>query len=267
MTTGLAGLVAGAGLAGRRALVTAGAAGIGRAIAGQLVEAGARVHICDIDGAAVAQTLNDLQGVSATLADITDEADVTRLFGDVEEALGGLDILVNCAGISGPSAAIEDIEPDDWRATLAVNLDGNFLCTRRAVPLLKAAGGGSIINLSSTAGLMGYPLRTPYAAAKWALIGLSKSLAMELGEFAIRVNAICPGSVEGDRMDRVIAAEAETTGNSEADIRHGYTKASSLGTFITADDIAAMAVFLCSDAGAKISGQALAVDGNTETVR
>jgi len=253
-------------LAGQRALVTAGGAGIGKAVACTLAEAGARVHICDIDEAALTQTLGEFPDLSGSKSDISDEAGVDGLFDAVMADFGGLDILVNCAGISGPTGPIEDIEPADWRQTLAVNLDGAYLCTRRAVPLLKAAGGGSIVNFSSTAGLMGYPLRTPYAAAKWAIIGLTKSLAMELGPFGIRVNAICPGSVEGERMDRVIAADQAATGKSVEEIRRDYTKASSLGTFVTAEDMAAMVLFVCSDAGANISGQALAIDGHSEAV-
>jgi len=256
-----------AALAGKRVLVTAGGAGIGKAIATTLASAGAKVHICDIDDAALTATRAEFPALSASLTDVGDEAAVDKLFADIHTTLGGLDILVNCAGIAGPNAAIEDIAVEDWRRTIAINLDATYLCTRRAVPLLKAAGGGSIINLSSTAGLMGYPLRTPYAAAKWAIIGLSKSLAMELGEFGIRVNALCPGSVEGARMDLVIANESETTGNSVEDIRRAYVQANSLGTFVTAEDIAAMALFVCTDAGAKISGQALTIDGHTETSR
>lgn len=255
------------GLAGKRALVTAGAAGIGKVVAAQLAGAGARVHICDLDPAAVARSLAENTTLSGSVADISDEAAVEGLFAALGAVLGGLDILINCAGIAGPSAAIEDIPPAEWRHTLAVNLDGAYLCTRRAVPLLKAAGGGSIVNFSSTAGFMGYPFRTPYAAAKWAIIGLSKSLAMELGEFGIRVNAICPGSVEGERMDRVIAEEVRSSGKSAEDLRRGYAKASSLGSFITAEDIAAMVLFVCSDAGAKVNGQALAVDGHAESVQ
>jgi NAD(P)-dependent dehydrogenase (short-subunit alcohol dehydrogenase family) len=147
---------------------------------------------------------------------------------------------------------------------VAVNLDGAFLCTRRAVPLLKAAGGGAVVNISSTAGLMGYPLRTPYAAAKWGVIGLTRSLAIELGPSGIRVNAICPGSVEGARMARAIRAEAAVRGVGEEDVRQAYIRTTSLRCFVAPEDIAAMALFLCSDLGANISGQAIAVDGHTE---
>ncbi len=253
-------------LGGKRAVVTAAASGIGFTVSQRLMAEGVKVHACDIDGAALCEAATALPGLTTTAADVADETQVATLFAEAEKRLGGLDILVNCAGIAGPTGAIEEISPDDWRRTIAVNLDATYLCSARAVPLLRAAGGGSIVNLSSTAGLMGYPNRAPYAAAKWAVIGLTKSLAMELGGDAIRVNAICPGSVEGERMDRVIDAEALKTGVDPADIRQSYERSTSLGTFITADDIAAMVLFLCADAGAKINGQALAVDGHTESL-
>ena len=162
--------------------------------------------------------------------------------------------------------AVEDCAPEDWRRTLAVGLDGTFYCLRRAVPLLKRAGGGSIVNISSTAGLMGYPLRAPYTAAKWAVVGLTKSLAAELGPFSIRANAICPGSVDGPRMDRVIAAEAAARGVAPEQVRESYLRQTSLRTFIAAEDITNMALFLCAEEGRHISGQALAVDGHTESL-
>jgi NAD(P)-dependent dehydrogenase (short-subunit alcohol dehydrogenase family) len=254
------------GIAGKRVLVTAGGAGIGRAIASAFLAEDARVWICDIDAAALAVTRDAHPQLSTSRTDVADEDAVDAMFAAIEEAFGGLDVLVNNAGIAGPTGPIEALDPADWRRCLAVNLDGAFLCARRAVPLLKAAGGGSIINISSTAGLMGYPLRTPYASAKWAVIGLTRSLAIELGPYGIRVNAICPGSVEGARMARVIEAEAAARGVSEEVVRQGYVRTASLRSFIPPEHIAAMALFLCSDLGASISGQAIAVDGNTETL-
>ncbi|MCH6581738.1 MAG: SDR family oxidoreductase, partial [Proteobacteria bacterium] len=201
-----------------------------------------------------------------TVVDVSDPAAVDRLFDEALRELGGLDILINNAGISGPTGLVEDVTPEAWNHTIAVNLSGQFYCIRRAVPLLKQAGGGSIINISSTAGIMGYPLRTPYAASKWAVVGLTKSLAMELGPSGIRVNAICPGSIEGENMQRVIAAEAQARETDPVSLRKSYEKQNSLRTFIAPEDIANMILFTCSDAGAKISGQALSVDGNTETL-
>jgi len=250
----------------KRVIITAAASGIGWAIAEAFVEAGARVHICDLSADDLATAQGSLSGLGTTVADVADPAAVDRLFDEAAAHLGGLDVLVNNAGIAGPTGPVETLDYEDWRRTIAVGLDSQFLCARRAVPLLKEAGGGSVVNIASTAGLFGYPLRTPYAAAKWAVIGLTKSLAAELGPFGIRVNAICPGSVEGDRMVRVIAAEAAARGVSEEEVRASYVKGVSLRTFIAPREIADTALFLCSDLGAKISGQALSVDGNTETL-
>ena len=247
----------------KRVLVTAGGSGIGLVIAQAFAEAGDRVHVCDIDRSCL-EALSASSGIGTSVADVSDPDQVAALFDDVLGELGGLDVLVNNAGASGPTGPIESLSFDDWRRTMAVNLDGQFLCTRHAVPMLKTAGGGSIVNISSTAGLHGYPMRAPYSAAKWGVIGLTKTLAMELGPHDIQVNAICPGSVGGERMDRVVAAEARVRKVTEATVREGFLTQTSMKTFIDAGDVAALALFLCSDAGAKISGQALAVDGHTE---
>ncbi len=256
-----------ASVRGQRVIITGAASGIGEEIARQFLAEGARVHICDNSKETLERCVRDLPGLGATLADASDPAQVDRLFEEAAAALGGLDVLVNNVGIAGPTGEIDQIDPADWERTLAVNLHSHFYCCRRAAPLLKAADGGSIVNIASTAGLMGYPLRSPYAASKWAVIGLTKTLAMELGQYGIRVNAICPGSVEGPRMDRVIRAEAAAFGVSPESVRWGYERQSSLGTFISRADIAQLIIFMCSPLGAKISGQALAVDGHTETLR
>ena len=250
-------------LEGKRAVVTAGAGGIGRAIVETFLAAGAAVHICDVDDAGLFSTLRDVAGLSGTLADVADAAAVDQLFNEALDNLGGLDILVNNAGIAGPTAPAEEIAPEDWRRTIAVDLDGSFHCARRAIPALKESGGGSIVNISSSAGLFGFPKRSPYAAAKWGIIGLTKTLAIELGPFGVRVNAICPGSVSGPRIDRVIAADAAARGVDPQEVYEEYVSQVSMRTFVEAGDVANMALFLCSEAGAKISGQALPVDGNT----
>ncbi len=262
MTEGLEGQ----GLEGKRVVVSAGAGGIGKAIAEAFMAAGAGVHICDVDEDAIAAFRAEAPDLGATLCDVAEQTQVDRLFDEAEANLGGLDVLVNNVGIGGPTGFIEDMAADEWRRTIDVNIIGHYHCLRRAVPLLKAAGGGSIVGLSSTAGIMGYPYRTPYAASKWAVVGITKSLAMELGEFAIRVNCICPGPVSGPRIEAVIEAEAEVRGETIAEARKRHLSTISLATFIEPGDIAAMTLFLCSDAGAKISGQALAVDGHTETL-
>ena len=248
------------------ALVTGAAAGIGRAIADTLLDAGFAVHVCDADPQAVEQFRAQHPAASASVADIAVAEQVETLFALLRERHGRLDVLVNNAGIAGPTARIEDIEPADWERTVAVDLNGQFYCTRLAVPLLKAAGGGSIVNIASNAAFFGFPLRAPYSACKWALIGLTRTLAMELGPFAIRVNAICPGSVSGPRIERVIAGDAAQRGMTSEQIRELYKRQSSMRLFVRAEDVAATVAFLVSDAGAAISGQALGVDGHTESL-
>jgi len=252
---------------GMRVLITAAAAGIGCAFATAFLEKGARVHICDIRKDMLEECTTTLAGVGVTEADVSDPVQVDRLFEETVTHLGGLDVLVNNAGIAGPTASIEDVSPGDWDRTMAININGQFYCARRAVPLIKAAGGGSIVNMSSSAGLLGYPMRSPYAASKWAVIGLTKTMAMELGEFGIRVNAICPNAVEGPRMDAVIAAEAQAKGISEKEVYARLVMGTSMRTFVSTNDVVNMALFLCSEAGSKISGQALSIDGYTETLR
>ncbi len=254
-------------LAGLRVIVTAGASGIGRATAEAFLSQRAQVHVCDISEGLLADFLDLNPHASGMIADVADPGQVDAFVRSAIASMGGVDVLVNNAGIAGPTAHIEQISAEDWQRTLAVGIHSQFYCTRRVVPTMKAARSGSIVNLSSTAGLFGYPLRAPYAAAKWAVIGFTKTLAMELGPFGIRVNAICPGAVDGPRMDQVIAQNALAQGETAQAIRQRYLMQTSLRTFVRAEDIAAMILFLCSTAGGKISGQALSVDGNTETLR
>lgn len=250
-----------------RVLVTAGASGIGRGIAAAFHRRGDRVHVCDMNPEALAVLRNELPEIGGTLADVSRAADVDRLFADAHGNLGGLDVLVNNAGIAGPTAPVEEVTPEEWERTLAVNLTGQFLCARLAVPLLKQAGGGAMINMASVAGRLGYPLRTPYAASKWGVIGLTESLAIELGPHNIRVNAILPGVVEGERMRGVISARADAQGVPYAEMEQQYLSQVSLRRMVTVDDIAAMALFLCSEGGRHITGQSLSVCGNVEVLR
>jgi NAD(P)-dependent dehydrogenase (short-subunit alcohol dehydrogenase family) len=251
---------------GLRVLVTAGAAGIGRAFAETFQDAGARVFVCDVDAKAIDAFRRDRPSIGSSLADVGDPKAVDAMFDSATKFLSGLDVLINNAGIAGPTAPVEEIAIADWERTIAVDLNGMFYCTRRAVPLLKAAGGGSIINLSSVAGRLGFPLRTPYSAAKWAVVGFTKSLAMELGPANIRVNAIQPGVVEGDRIDRVIGAKAQSLGVSFDEFKERLLSKVSLRRMVSAQDIANMALFLATDAGRNISGQALSVCGNVESL-
>ena len=249
-----------------RVLVTAGASGIGRATADLLIACGAQVHICDVSDEFLADYRAAHPDAGVTNADVASEADVARLFDDVKSSLGGLDALINNAGIAGPTGGIEDIRPEDWRRTIDVCLTGQFLCAHFAVPLLKAAGGGAIVNLSSAAGRFGYAFRTPYSAAKFGVIGLTQSLAKELGPANIRVNAILPGIVEGPRMSGVIGARAKQTGVSYEVMEKTYLDKVSMRRMVTASDVAATIVYLLSPAGRNVSGQSIGVDANVETL-
>jgi NAD(P)-dependent dehydrogenase (short-subunit alcohol dehydrogenase family) len=251
---------------GLRVLVTAGASGIGRAISDVLALRGARVHICDVSDDFLADYRAAHRDSSVTKADVASEADVARLFADVKASLGGLDALINNAGVAGPTGGVEDIAPGDWRRTIDVCLTGQFLCSHHGVPMLKAAGGGAIVNLSSAAGRFGYAFRTPYSAAKWGVIGLTQSLAKELGPDNIRVNAILPGIVEGPRMTGVITARAKQTDVSFEAMEKTFLDRVSLRRMVTAGDVAATVAYLLSPAGRNISGQSLGVDGNVEAL-
>lgn len=248
---------------GLRVVVTAGAGGIGKAIAQGFADAGASIAVCDIDDVALQAIDRGGDGLIAYRADVTDEAQMAGFFGTVEAAWGGADVVVANAGVGGPTGGIGTLDYEDWRACIAGNLDSAFLASRWAARVLTSAGSGLLLLMSSTAGFLGYPERSPYAAAKWGVIGLMKTLAMELGPHGVRVNALCPGAVEGPRMDRVVAHEARARGESEATTRRRYVENASMKTWVTAADIANAALFLASPAGAKISGQALAVDGHT----
>ena len=247
-------------------LVTAGASGIGRTIARAALAQGCRVHVCDVSPEAVRQFQAENPGASATIADVSSPGDVERVFADLARLGGRLDVLINNAGIAGPTAPVEEMAIADWDRTIAVDLNAVFYVTRLAVPLLKAAGGGSIVNIASSAAFGGFPLRSPYSAAKWALIGLTKTWAMELGASKIRVNAVCPGSVEGPRIERVIAAAALEMGVDANVVRRKYLDQTSLGIFVDAEDIAQMILFLASSLGAAISGQVIGIDGHQESM-
>ena len=254
------------GLEGQRVIVTAGAAGIGLATARAFVREGARVHVCDVDEAALALLATRLPQVSRSVCDVSDPAAVDRLFADAQASLGGLDTLVNNAGIAGPTARCEAVALADWQRTLEVNLTGAFLCAQRAIPMLKESGNPSIVNLSSVAGRFGYAQRSPYAATKWGIVGFTKSLSIELGGFGIRVNAIQPGAVAGDRIDRVVAAKAKEANVTFEAMRERYVANASLKRFVEADDIANAIVFLASRLGMNISGHALPIDADLQSL-
>lgn len=242
-------------------MVSAGASGIGAAMAKAFADRGAAVFLCDIDEQALAAC-----PYPCMQADMGDHQQVEAFMEKALNALGGLDILVNNAGIAGPTAPITGVGPQALEQTLNINLASQFHAVRLAVPALRASGGGSIINISSVAGRMGLPNRTPYAATKWGIVGLTKSLAMELGADNIRVNALLPGLVAGPRIDRVMSARAEQLGISVEEEIQRELAGVSLQCFVTADDIANMALFLASDFGTRISGQAISIDGDLQTL-
>jgi NAD(P)-dependent dehydrogenase (short-subunit alcohol dehydrogenase family) len=253
-------------------LVTGGASGIGLVIARAFVDAGSRVHVCDasqqaIDALLEAESQTECNAITATLADVSDKDAVERVFADADAQLGGLDVLINNAGIAGPTGGIDEIDVGEWEQTIDVNLNAQFYFARRAVPLLRGArDGGAIIALSSVAGRLGYAYRTPYSATKWAVVGLTKSLAIELGPAGIRVNAIQPGVVKGPRIQRVIEARAKQLGLSYEDMEKEYLAKISLRRMTTPEEVAATALFLCSPGGSGISGQAISVCGNVEVL-
>lgn len=250
--------------AGLRVLVTGAASGIGAAIASAFVETGAKVHVCDIDNNALAAFKEKFSCCETTHADVANEQQVAGVLKTQRAKLGGLDVLVNCAGIAGPTAGIDGIKDQDWKRTIDVNLNGQYYFLHHAVPMLRESANRNIICISSVAGHLGLPWRTPYSATKWAIVGIVKSLAIELGPEDVRVNAVLPGIVEGPRIDGVIRARAQLTGVEEPAMRQEYLKRISLRRMVTADDVALMCLFLCSPAGRNISGQAISVDGNVE---
>ena len=247
-------------------VISGAATGLGRSIAERFEEGGFRVHVCDANAAAVQEFRASHPQAAASIVDVSDYRQVDAWFDEIVARYGRVDVLVNNAGIAGPTAPVEKIEPADWDRTIAVDLNGQFYCTRRAVPLIRAAGGGSIVNIASSAAFFGFPLRTPYAASKWALLGFTKTLAMELGPEGIRVNAICPGSIKGPRIDGVIERDAVARGMTAAQIRKLYERQVSLRQFVDAEDVANTAYFLASSQGRMISGQIIGVDGHTESL-
>lgn len=252
--------------AGKRVLVTAGGDGIGLEITRAFAEAGAKLVVCDIQPESLERLAKELPEVHSCIADVSREADVAALFELVDGKLGGLDILVNNAGIAGPTGGVETLALADWERTLAVNLTGQFLCVRQAVSRLRKANAPSIINLASVAGHLGMPGRAPYSASKWGVVGLTKTLAIELGRDGIRVNAILPGAVDGPRIRAVIAAKAKALGKPVEEMTEVYTSQAALGRMVTARDVANMVLFAASDLAGNVTGQELVVDGLTQSL-
>lgn len=244
--------------------IMAGASGIGREVVKAYLNNNANVYVCDISTDFIETFKADFPEVYIRKVDVSDFLQVSEFFKQLSEEIDHLDILINKAGIAGPTALLENADPHFWGKTMDVNVTGMFHCCREAIPLLKKSKGASIVNMASNAGYYGFPYRSAYAASKWAVIGLTKTLAMELGKDNIRVNAICPGSVTGDRIQRVIEADANEKGVSFEEIERLYVKQVSLKTFIEPEDVANMCLYLTSYMGRFISGQAMGLDGHTE---
>lgn len=246
-------------LGGYRVAITAGANGIGRVMADSFAACGAQVFVSDVDAAALAGCEHP-----GMRADAGSAAECEAFVDAAVQHLGGLDVLVNNAGIAGPTALVEHVTPEELDATLRIDLASMFHCSRRAIPALRAAGGGAIVNLSSAAGRFGFALRAPYAAAKWGVVGFTKSLSIELGPDGVRVNAILPGPVDGPRIRAVIKAKAQAAGISENEMTERTVGTTSLKSFVTQQDIANMALYLASPFGTTISGQAISVDADMQ---
>ncbi|MCO5099362.1 MAG: SDR family oxidoreductase [Burkholderiaceae bacterium] len=248
----------------QRVLVTAGASGIGREIARAFAAGGAKVFVCDIDEAALDALAKELPGIATTRCDVSKRTEIARMVPAALQSLGGLDVLVNNAGIAGPTVPIEEVPPEEWDRVVEVNLTAAFDVTRLSIPALKQSAAGVVIVMSSAAGRFGYANRVAYAATKWGLIGFTKTLAVELGRFGIRANAILPGTVEGDRIQRVFEGRAKLSGRSVDEVREASMQNQSIRALVDPRDIAALAVFLASDAGKSISGQALSIDNDIQ---
>ena len=251
------------GIGGLRVMVSAGAAGIGLEVARTFAREGAKVHVCDVDRGALARLAQSDPAIGATPCDVADRTQVARFFDEAIARLGGLDCLVNNAGIAGPTGKVEEIDPAEWDRCIAIDLTGQFNCARLAVPHLRKSSNASLVNVSSLAGRLGFAMRTPYAAAKWGVVGLTRSLAVELGPDNIRVNALLPGIIAGERQVRVLTAKAKARGISFEEMEGLAFSYTSLKEYVTPQQLADLVVFVASPRGRMISGQALVVDGDT----
>ena len=254
-------------LKNKKIIISAGASGIGWATTKICLSRGAFVYICDLDLKSLNKirkhSLNNKRLFSYN-CDASNEEEVSNFFNQIKKKTNKIDALINNVGVAGPTGSLEKLNSKDWENTLHTDVNSHFYFTKRAIPLIKKSKNGSIINISSTAGILGFPLRSPYAASKWAIIGITKTLAMELGKFNIRVNAVCPGTIKGDRMKRVIRDKAKFTKISRKSIEKDFISMSSMKQWILEDDIGKMCSFLISNDSSKVSGQVISVDGHTE---
>ena len=254
-------------LQNKKIIISAGASGIGWTTTKICVAKGALVYLCDVDPKAINKVKKHPlynKRIFVSEIDASDETQVIDFFNKIKKKFKNLDALINNVGIEGPTRPIEKLNSNEWENTLHVNVNSHFYFTKQAIPLLKKSKNGSIINISSVAGIMGYPLRSPYAASKWAVVGVTKTLAMELGKYKIRVNAICPGTIKVDRMKRVIRDKAKFEKVSTKTIENDFVSMASMRSWINPEDIGNMCAYLISDEANKVSGQVIAVDGNCE---
>lgn len=248
----------------QRVIVTAGGSGIGRAIVDRFVAAGARVHTCDVQEESLAGTVASDDAVSGTLADVGKPGDVENLVAEAVESMGGVDVLVNNAGIGGPAAALEDISYEDWDRTIGVNLNGMFYCIKNVAPHMKAQKSGCIVNISTASARVALPMRSPYVASKVGVLGLTHTVAREYGPFGIRCNAILPGLIDNERGRGILARQAAERGITEAEREAQFLEFISLKCWIDPTEVGDLAVFLASHAGRHITGQEIGMDGNVE---
>ncbi len=248
----------------QRVLITAGAGGIGLAVAKAFVSRGARVHIADVNAQAVQDITQQYPEISGTVGDVSKAADMDTLFHEVQNQLGGLDVLVNNAGIAGATAPVTDYPIDTWNAVVSINLTGTFMVTQRAIPLLKQSSAGSIIVMSSLAGRFGYPNRVAYSTTKWGLVGFTKTLSLELGPYGITANSIHPGAVDGPRLQSVFEGRAKVSGHTVEQERDLAMANQAIKQFVDPADIAELAVFLAGPHARSISGQMFPIDGDSK---
>ncbi|MDG2197520.1 MAG: SDR family oxidoreductase [SAR324 cluster bacterium] len=250
-------------LKGNKVIVSAGGSGIGLAIVQGFLAEGAEVATCDINPELVSELKRNHPSVYGEEVDVADAQAVQQFTQSAIGKLGGLDCLVNNAGIAGPTSPIEEIPEADWERCLSVCLNSQYFFIKASVFSLRKSSNPSIVNISSAAGKYGFAFRTPYSTAKWGVIGLTKSLAIELGPDQIRVNAILPGLVSGERQKRVLTAKAEKRGVSFDEIEQEAFSYTSIKSYVTPQDIANQVLYLASERGKLISGQAISVDGDT----
>jgi len=252
-------------LKNKKIVISAGASGIGWAITKICILRGAKVFLCDVNEKLINKINKNNKYKNKLFAyecDASNEIDVINFFSKVLKKTKKIDALVNNVGVAGPTGTLDKLDSEEWERTIQVNVMSHFYFTKQAIPMIKKNKSGSIINLSSGAGIMGFPLRSPYAASKWAVVGLTKTLAMELGKFKIRVNAICPGTIKGERMKRVVRDKAKFLKISQSMIEKEFVSMASMNSWIYEDDIGKMCAFLISSDAERISGQIIGVDGN-----